>query len=39
MLERIRAINDLSGDERERLLYVVDGALRDTRARRAYVSV
>ncbi|MBK7000489.1 MAG: helix-turn-helix transcriptional regulator [Rhodoferax sp.] len=39
MLERIRAINDLSGDERERLLYVVDGVLRDARARRAYASV
>jgi len=39
MMERIRAINDLSRDERERLLYVVDGVLRDARARRTYASV
>lgn len=36
MLERIRAIGELSADEREKLLYVVDGLLRDARARRAY---
>lgn len=38
MLERIRAINELSRDEREKLLYVVDGLLRDARARRAYAT-
>lgn len=38
MLERIRAINELSQDEREKLLYVVDGLLRDARARRAYAT-
>lgn len=36
MLERIRAINELPQDDREKLLYVVDGLLRDARARRAY---
>lgn len=38
MLERIRAINELSQDDREKLLYVVDGLLRDARARRAYAA-
>jgi len=38
MLERIRAIGELAPDERERLLYVVDGLLRDARARRAYAT-
>ena len=38
MLDRIRAINELSQDEREKLLYVVDGLLRDARARRAYAT-
>lgn len=38
MLDRIRAINDLSQEEREKLLYVVDGLLRDARARRAYAA-
>ena len=38
MLERIRAINELSSGEREKLLYVVDGLLRDARARRAYAT-
>lgn len=30
------AIGELSPDERDKLLYVVDGLLRDARARRAY---
>ena len=38
MLDRIRAINDLSPDEREKLLYVIDGLLRDARARRTYAT-
>jgi transcriptional regulator with XRE-family HTH domain len=38
MLSRIRAINDLSPDERERLLYVIDGLLRDARARHTYAA-
>jgi transcriptional regulator with XRE-family HTH domain len=38
MLDRIRAINELSSDEREKLLYVVDGLLRDARARRTYAA-
>ena len=38
MIERIRAIGELSQDERGKLLYVVDGLLRDARARRAYAS-
>jgi transcriptional regulator with XRE-family HTH domain len=38
MLERIRAINELPQDDREKLLYVVDGLLRDARARRAYAT-
>jgi hypothetical protein len=36
MIERIRAIGELSPDERDKRLYVVDGLLRDARARRAY---
>ena len=38
MLERIRAIGELSQDERDKLLYVIDGLLRDARARRAYAA-
>jgi len=38
MIERIRAIGELSADERDKLLYVVDGLLRDARARRAYAT-
>jgi hypothetical protein len=36
MLERIHAIDELPQDDRERLLYVVDGLLRDALARHAY---
>lgn len=36
MLQRLKAIESLSAEERERLLYVVDGLLRDAQARRAY---
>ena len=35
MLERIHADNELPQDDRERLLYVVDGLLRDACSRRA----
>ncbi|MCE2946720.1 MAG: helix-turn-helix domain-containing protein [bacterium] len=38
MIERIRAIGELSPEERDRLLYVVDGLLRDARARRTYAA-
>ena len=38
MLERARAIGELSPDERDKLLYVVNGLLRDARARRAYAA-
>jgi len=38
MLERVRAIGKLSPDERDKLLYVVDGLLRDARARRAFAA-
>lgn len=38
MVERLRAINELAQDEREKLLYVVDGLLRDARVRRAYAA-
>lgn len=36
MLQRLKAIESLSADERDKLLYVVDGLLRDAQARRAY---
>jgi len=36
MLERVQAINELAQDDRERLLYVVDGLIRDARTRQAY---
>ncbi len=38
MIERIRAIGELSPNECDKLLYVVDGLLRDARARRAYAA-
>jgi transcriptional regulator with XRE-family HTH domain len=38
MLERIKAINELSPEDRDRLLYVVDGLLRDAKARKTYAS-
>jgi len=38
MLERVRAIGELSPDERDKLLYGVDGLLRDARARRAFAA-
>lgn len=38
ILERVRAIGELAPDERDKLLYVVDGLLRDARARRAYAA-
>jgi hypothetical protein len=38
MIKRIRAIVELSPDERDNLLYGVDGLLRDGRARRAYAT-
>ena len=37
-LERVHAIGELSPDERDKLLYGVDGLLRDARARRAYAA-
>jgi transcriptional regulator with XRE-family HTH domain len=38
MLERIRAISNLPPDDRDKLLYVVDGLLRDARARQTYAA-
>jgi transcriptional regulator with XRE-family HTH domain len=38
MLERVRAIGEVSPDERDTLLSVVDGILRDARTRRAYAA-
>lgn len=36
MLDRWQAPDELSDEDRERILYVVDGLVRDARARRAY---
>ncbi len=38
MIDRIRSIGELSADERDKLPYVVDGLLRDARARRTYAT-
>lgn len=37
-LERVRAIGELLPNGRDKLLYVGDGPLRDSRARRAYAA-
>lgn len=39
MLERWQALEGLSADDRERILFVIDGLIRDARARRAYTAV
>jgi hypothetical protein len=36
MIERWRSLDQLPGDEHDRILYVVDGLIRDAQARRAY---
>ena len=36
MLDRVQAINELAQDDRDRVLYVVDGLIRDARTRQAY---
>ncbi len=36
MVERWRTLDDLPADDRSRILYVVDGLIRDAKARRAY---
>lgn len=36
MIERWRSLDQLPCDERDRILYVVDGLFRDAQARRAY---
>jgi transcriptional regulator with XRE-family HTH domain len=36
MIERWRSLDQLPDDERDRILYVVDGLIRDAQARRAY---
>lgn len=36
MVERWRTLDDLPADDRSRILYVVDGLIRDAEARRAY---
>lgn len=38
MIERWRSLDQLPGDERDRILYVVDGLIRDAQARRAYAA-
>lgn len=39
MLERVKAIEHLPPEDREKLLYVVDGLLRDAKARKTYSSI
>lgn len=36
MIERWRSLDQLPDDERDRILYVVDGLICDAQARRAY---
>lgn len=36
MVERWRSLDQLPDDERDRILFVVDGLIRDAQARRAY---
>lgn len=36
MLERWRSLDDLPPADRDKILYVVDGLIRDARARQAY---
>lgn len=36
MIERWRSLDDLPTDDRDKILYVVDGLIRDARARLAY---
>lgn len=36
MIERWRSLDQLPDDERDRILFVVDGLIRDAEARRAY---
>jgi hypothetical protein len=38
MIERWRSLDQLPGDEHDRILYVVDGLIRDAQARRAYAA-
>ncbi len=39
MLDRWKAIDTLPSDDRERILYVVDGLIRDAKARKAYAII
>jgi transcriptional regulator with XRE-family HTH domain len=39
MLERWQALEGLSADDRERILFVIDGLIRDAKARKAYTAV
>jgi len=38
MLERLRALEELPAEDRDRVLFVVDGLIRDAKARKAYSS-
>lgn len=38
MLDRWRALEELPEEDRDRILYMVDGLIRDARTRKAYVS-
>lgn len=38
MIERWRSLDDLSSADRDKILYVVDGLIRDARARQAYTA-
>ncbi len=39
MLQRWKALADLDEEDREKILYLIDGLIRDGRARRAYTAV
>jgi transcriptional regulator with XRE-family HTH domain len=38
MLDRWKALEEIAPEDRERILYLVDGLIRDARARRAYTA-
>lgn len=38
MIERWTALEELAAEDRERILYVIDGLIRDARTRRAYTA-
>ena len=38
MLDRWRALEEIAGEDRDRILYLVDGLIRDARTRQAYAA-